>query len=63
MPLAFDTAVLALTTARTQSLVRSGRAGTIVTTLLRDGVMYYSCVASPRNTPPRNMEWFHGHFF
>jgi len=46
MPLLFDTTVLALTVLRTLGLVRSGRAGNIVRTLLRDGIMYYSVIFS-----------------
>lgn len=46
MPLLFDTTVLALTVLRTLGLVRSGRAGNIVRTLLRDGIMYYSSASS-----------------
>lgn len=48
MPLIFDTMVLILTIYKTLSVVRSGAAGSIVLTFVRDGVLYYLSVnASP----------------
>lgn len=52
LPLLYDTIVLILTLKRTLGPVRNKTAGKIAQVLLRDGILYYRCVASSISQRP-----------